>query len=190
MTPAQAIRAVEICSRFPRAHGAPIHLGDPAAIGIRDLGRPDFGDAVEVRAGEIPVFWACGVTPQAVAMEATGFFDYSQARAYVRDGWARRLRAVSSRVLLAGDGRMEMRRSRPAGRVAAKPRCITRRHGTDERQNHRTVLFRVRTSSARLLGVQAAKMEIAPEFAEAGVAGVAKESAAEEMTGFFTIVLL
>jgi uncharacterized protein YcsI (UPF0317 family) len=68
MTPGQAIRAVEICSRFPRAHGAPVHLGDPAAIGISDLSRPDFGDPVQVRAGEIPVFWACGVTPQAVAM--------------------------------------------------------------------------------------------------------------------------
>ncbi len=69
MTPAQAIRAVEVCARFPRAHGVPIHLGDPAAIGILDLGRPDFGDPVELRAGEVPVFWACGVTPQAVAQE-------------------------------------------------------------------------------------------------------------------------
>ena len=70
MTPAQAVLAVRVCSRFPRAHGAPVHFGDPAAIGIRDLSRPDFGDAVEVRPGEVPVFWACGVTPQAVAMEA------------------------------------------------------------------------------------------------------------------------
>ncbi len=70
LTPAQAVRAVQVCSRFPRAHGAPIHFGDPDALGIRDLARPDFGDAVEVRSGEVPVFWACGVTPQAVAMEA------------------------------------------------------------------------------------------------------------------------
>jgi uncharacterized protein YcsI (UPF0317 family) len=69
LTPAQAVRAVEVCSRFPRAHGAPVHLGDPAAIGIHDLTRPDFGDPVEIRSGEIPVFWACGVTPQTVAME-------------------------------------------------------------------------------------------------------------------------
>jgi len=69
MTPAQAIRATQVCSRFPRAHGAPVHIGDPAAIGIRVLAQPDFGDAVEVRPGEVPVFWACGVTPQAVAME-------------------------------------------------------------------------------------------------------------------------
>jgi uncharacterized protein YcsI (UPF0317 family) len=70
LAPAQAVRAVQVCSRFPRAHGAPVHLGDPAAIGICDVRRPDFGDPVEIRAGEMPVFWACGVTPQAVAMEA------------------------------------------------------------------------------------------------------------------------
>jgi len=69
LTPAQAIRAVQVCSRFPRAHGVPVHFGDPAAIGIRNLDRPDFGDPVELRPGEVPVFWACGVTPQAVAME-------------------------------------------------------------------------------------------------------------------------
>jgi uncharacterized protein YcsI (UPF0317 family) len=69
LSPAQAIRAVQVCSRFPRAHGAPVHIGDPEAIGIRDFGRPDFGDPVEIRPGEVPVFWACGVTPQAVAME-------------------------------------------------------------------------------------------------------------------------
>ena len=70
MTPAQTVSAVQICGRFPQAHGAPIHFGDPEALGIRDLGRPDFGDPVEIRVGEVPVFWACGVTPQAVAMEA------------------------------------------------------------------------------------------------------------------------
>jgi uncharacterized protein YcsI (UPF0317 family) len=70
MTSAQAIRAVQVTSRFPRAHGAPIHIGNPAAIGIANLDRPDFGDGVvDIRPGEIPVFWACGVTPQAVAME-------------------------------------------------------------------------------------------------------------------------
>ena len=70
LTPAQAIEAVVITSRYPHAHGAPVHFGDPGAIGISDLTRPDFGDAVTVRAGEVPVFWACGVTPQAVLMEA------------------------------------------------------------------------------------------------------------------------
>jgi uncharacterized protein YcsI (UPF0317 family) len=68
--PEQAIVATRTCARFPRAHGTPVHFGDPAALGIRDLGRPDYGDAVEVRAGEVPVFWACGVTPQAVALES------------------------------------------------------------------------------------------------------------------------
>lgn len=63
-------KAVQVSGRFPAVHGAPVHVGDPGAIGIRDLGRPDFGDAVTIRPGEIPVFWACGVTPQAVAMQA------------------------------------------------------------------------------------------------------------------------
>jgi len=70
MTPAAAIRAIQITSRFPSVHGAPIHFGDPAAIGIRDIGKPDFGDAVEIRAGEVPVFWACGVTPQSAIRAA------------------------------------------------------------------------------------------------------------------------
>jgi uncharacterized protein YcsI (UPF0317 family) len=65
MKPADAIRAVQITSRFPAAHGAPVHLGLPELIGIRDLSRPDYGDAVPVAADELPVFWACGVTPQA-----------------------------------------------------------------------------------------------------------------------------
>jgi len=65
MTPEQAIEATSVCSRFSMSHGAPVHSGDPSAIGIADLDRPDFGDTVELRTGEIPVFWACGVTPQA-----------------------------------------------------------------------------------------------------------------------------
>jgi uncharacterized protein YcsI (UPF0317 family) len=70
MTPAQAVRAVQVCARFPRAHGAPIQIGEPASLGIRDIEHPDFGDPVPIRPGEVPVFWACGVTPQAVAMQA------------------------------------------------------------------------------------------------------------------------
>jgi uncharacterized protein YcsI (UPF0317 family) len=70
MVPADAIRATRICGKYPLAHGAPVHFGDPAAIGIADLATPDFGDPVEVRAGETPVFWACGVTPQAAVMHA------------------------------------------------------------------------------------------------------------------------
>jgi uncharacterized protein YcsI (UPF0317 family) len=65
---ADAIRAIQICSRFPAVHGAPVHFGDSAEIGIRHLNQPDFGDAVTIRAKEHPVFWACGVTPQ-VAVE-------------------------------------------------------------------------------------------------------------------------
>lgn len=67
MTSDQAIRATQITSRYAAVHGAPLHFGDPEALGIASLHEPDYGDPVEVRAGEIPVFWACGVTPQAVA---------------------------------------------------------------------------------------------------------------------------
>ncbi len=70
LTPADAIRAVQITSRYPAVHGAPVHLGFAHAIGIVDLGRPDFGDPVPIADNELPVFWACGVTPQAVAMAA------------------------------------------------------------------------------------------------------------------------
>jgi len=66
---ADAIRAIQICTRFPAVHGAPVHLGNPQLIGIDDLARPDYGDAVSVKDGELPLFWACGVTPQ-VALEA------------------------------------------------------------------------------------------------------------------------
>jgi uncharacterized protein YcsI (UPF0317 family) len=64
----QVVRAVQVTSRFPAVHGAPVHVGEPGAIGIGAIDRPDLGDAVDIRAGEVPVFWACGVTPQAVAM--------------------------------------------------------------------------------------------------------------------------
>lgn len=70
LRPNQVVKATQICSRFPRAHGAPVHFGDPAAIGIRDVNQPDFGDSVWIKSGEVPVFWACGVTPQAVLMNA------------------------------------------------------------------------------------------------------------------------
>jgi uncharacterized protein YcsI (UPF0317 family) len=60
--------AVEVTARFEKVHGAPVHVGAPEALGIADLARPDHGDAVEIRPGEIPVFWACGVTPQEVAL--------------------------------------------------------------------------------------------------------------------------
>jgi uncharacterized protein YcsI (UPF0317 family) len=63
-----AIRAVQVTSRFPSVHGAPVHIGNPEAIGIKSINQPDFGDSVTIKDGEVPVFWACGVTPQAVAM--------------------------------------------------------------------------------------------------------------------------
>jgi len=70
MTPAQAVRAVQITTRFHITHGAPIHLGSPEKIGINDLNRPDFGDPVTIHPDEIPVFWACGVTSQLAATSA------------------------------------------------------------------------------------------------------------------------
>lgn len=66
----QVAQTTEICSRFPQAHGAPIAVGDHAQIGISDLSKPDWGDAVEIRDGEVPVYWACGVTPQNVLLAA------------------------------------------------------------------------------------------------------------------------
>lgn len=66
----QVVKAVEVTARFPKAHGAPVHIGDPMAIGIEDLTRPDFGDAVTVKEGEVPIFWGCGVTPQVAARKA------------------------------------------------------------------------------------------------------------------------
>jgi uncharacterized protein YcsI (UPF0317 family) len=79
MKPADAIRAVQITSRFPSVHGAPVHLGMPEQIGIADIAKPDYGDAVPVREGEMPVFWACGVTPQSVIASAKPEFCITHA---------------------------------------------------------------------------------------------------------------
>jgi len=70
LPPGKVPLAVRITSRFPAVHGGPVHIGDPSRIGIRDLQKPDFGDAVTVKRGEVPVFWACGVTPQAVVLKS------------------------------------------------------------------------------------------------------------------------
>ena len=67
-TATDTIRAIQICTRFPSVHGAPVHFGNPGQIGIADIGTPDYGDAITIRENEVPVFWACGVTPQ-VAIE-------------------------------------------------------------------------------------------------------------------------
>jgi len=66
MKPADAIRAIQVTTRFPNVHGAPVHIGKPELIGIKDIMSPDQGDAVPVKDDELPVFWACGVTPQSV----------------------------------------------------------------------------------------------------------------------------
>lgn len=67
---AQVADAVRVTARYPAVHGAPVHVGDPSALGIADLATPDFGEAVKIREGDVPVFWACGVTPQAAVMES------------------------------------------------------------------------------------------------------------------------
>lgn len=70
LSPAYVIRAVQLTSRYPAMHGTPVHFGDPAALGIADLDRPDWGDPIEIAPGELPVFWACGVTPHDALMSA------------------------------------------------------------------------------------------------------------------------
>jgi uncharacterized protein YcsI (UPF0317 family) len=74
-----AIRAIQITSRFPDVHGAPVHLGDPSLIGITDLSKPHYGDAIDVMPDELPVFWACGVTPQAAIAQAKPEFCITHA---------------------------------------------------------------------------------------------------------------
>ncbi|WP_149141403.1 putative hydro-lyase [Gemmobacter caeruleus] len=82
MRPIPAHRVAEaatISARYPAVHGAPVHIGAPEGLGIADLGRPDFGDAVTIRPGEVPVFWACGVTPQAAVMASRPPFAITHA---------------------------------------------------------------------------------------------------------------
>ena len=79
LKPGDAIRAIQITSRFPSVHGAPVHIGLPGAIGITDLAQPDYGDPVPVEGSELPVFWACGVTPQAVIAEVRPDFCITHA---------------------------------------------------------------------------------------------------------------
>jgi uncharacterized protein YcsI (UPF0317 family) len=75
----QVAKAVTCTARFPSVHGAPLHIGDPSSIGIKDITRPDFGDAVTIKGGEVPVFWACGVTPQAAVMNSKPPFAITHA---------------------------------------------------------------------------------------------------------------
>ncbi|MCD1285772.1 MULTISPECIES: putative hydro-lyase [unclassified Brevibacterium] len=83
----QVAEAVRITDRFPAVHGAPVHIGDPEQIGITDLDHPDFGDAPSIQPGDVPVFWACGVTPQvAIAESAPPFaITHSPGKMFVTD---------------------------------------------------------------------------------------------------------
>jgi uncharacterized protein YcsI (UPF0317 family) len=82
-----AYQQVNLVIRYPHAHGAPVHIGDPKAIGIADLSRPEFGDPTPIYAGEVPMFWACGVTTQAVAQRARVDFmiTHEPAQMFVTD---------------------------------------------------------------------------------------------------------
>ncbi len=84
---ADVAKAVTVSARFPGAHGAPVHIGDPAAIGIERLDRPDYGDVQPLTKGDVPVFWACGVTPQAVALASRPPFmiTHSPGHMFVTD---------------------------------------------------------------------------------------------------------
>lgn len=75
--------AVRVTSRYPAVHGAPVHIGDPSSLGIGDLSRPDFGDPVTVTGQDIPMFWACGVTPQAVVIASRPEYAISHAPGYM-----------------------------------------------------------------------------------------------------------
>ena len=75
----QVVQAVQISGAIPKVHGAPIHIGDPSVIGIDDISKPDFGDAVDIHEGEVPVFWPCGVTPQSVVMNVKPKFAITHA---------------------------------------------------------------------------------------------------------------
>lgn len=75
----QVVTAVQVTARMPQVHGAPVHVGSPESLGIADLSRPDFGDPVDLRDGDVPVFWACGVTPQAALMASHPPFAITHA---------------------------------------------------------------------------------------------------------------
>lgn len=87
--------AVAETTRMPAVHGGPVHFGDPSRIGIKDLARPDFGDAVVAEPGDVPMFWACGVTPQAVLMASRPPFALTHApgRMFITDVRDERYRA-------------------------------------------------------------------------------------------------
>lgn len=75
----QVVKSVLVTGTMPKVHGAPVHIGDPSVIGIPDINKPDFGDSVTIRPGEVPVFWPCGVTPQSVVMNVKPDFVITHA---------------------------------------------------------------------------------------------------------------
>jgi uncharacterized protein YcsI (UPF0317 family) len=79
----QVVTAVQVTSRMPQVHGAPVHVGEPATLGIDDLDRPDFGEPVQAHEGDVPVFWACGVTPQAALMASRPPFAITHAPGFM-----------------------------------------------------------------------------------------------------------
>lgn len=79
----QIVRAVEITSRYYKAHGSPVHIGSPDVIGISNLDKPDYGDAVTIYDGEVPVFWACGVTTQTAIFQAKPELAITHAPRYM-----------------------------------------------------------------------------------------------------------
>jgi uncharacterized protein YcsI (UPF0317 family) len=76
-------KAYTITRKFPHVHGEPIHSGSPEEIGIKDINKPDYGDAVVIKEDEIPVFWACGVTPQAAIENAKPEIVITHAPGYM-----------------------------------------------------------------------------------------------------------
>ncbi|MEO3938562.1 putative hydro-lyase [Dermatophilaceae bacterium Soc4.6] len=80
---AQVVTAVQVTGRMPQVHGAPVHVGAPEVLGIADLATPDFGDAVDLQPGDVPVFWACGVTPQAALMASRPPFAITHAPGFM-----------------------------------------------------------------------------------------------------------
>ena len=79
----QVVKSVTVTAAIPQVHGSPLHIGDPSVIGIKDINNPEFGDSVTINEGEVPVFWACGVTPQAAVMASKPPFVITHAPGYM-----------------------------------------------------------------------------------------------------------
>ena len=88
-------RAVTVTARFPSVHGSPVHIGNPEALGIKDINSVDYGDPPDIYPGEVPIFWACGVTPQAVALNSKPdlMITHIPAFMFITDVWNESLAA-------------------------------------------------------------------------------------------------